>query len=48
MELLEELNRESGSTIIIVTHDITLAQRAGRMIRLKDGAVVEDVSRPAP
>jgi putative ABC transport system ATP-binding protein len=47
VELLEELNRESGSTIIIVTHDITLAQRAGRMIRLKDGAVVEDVTRPA-
>ncbi len=48
VELLEELNRESGSTIIIVTHDITLAQRAGRMIRLKDGVVVEDVSRNAP
>ncbi len=47
VELLEELNRESGSTIIIVTHDITLAQRAGRMIRLKDGVVVEDVSKPA-
>ncbi len=47
VELLEELNRESGSTIIIVTHDITLAQRAGRMIRLKDGVVVEDVTRPA-
>ena len=42
VELLVELNRESGSTIIIVTHDITLAQRAGRMIRLKDGVVVED------
>ena len=48
MELLEELNRESGSTIIIVTHDITLAQRAGRMIRLKDGVVVEDTTRVTP
>jgi putative ABC transport system ATP-binding protein len=48
VELLEELNRESGSTIIIVTHDITLAQRAGRMIRLKDGVVVEDATRAAP
>jgi putative ABC transport system ATP-binding protein len=47
VELLEELNRESGSTIIIVTHDITLAQRAGRMIRLKDGVVVEDATRAA-
>jgi putative ABC transport system ATP-binding protein len=48
VELLEELNRESGSTIILVTHDITLAQRAGRMIRLRDGVVVEDTGRPAP
>jgi putative ABC transport system ATP-binding protein len=42
VELLEELNRESGSTIILVTHDITLARRAGRMIHLKDGLVVDD------
>ena len=48
VELLEELNRESGSTIILVTHDITLAQHASRMIRLKDGVVVEDTARPVP
>src|ERR1035437_3689456 len=42
VELLEELNRESGSTIILVTHDITLARRASRMIHLKDGVVVDD------
>ena len=42
--LLEELNRESGSTVVIVTHDLTLAQRAHRMIRLRDGEVVEDVA----
>lgn len=44
VELLEELNRESGSTVVIVTHDLTLAQRAHRMIRLRDGVVVEDVA----
>jgi putative ABC transport system ATP-binding protein len=42
VELLENLNRESGSTVILVTHDAALAQRAGRMIRLRDGAVVSD------
>ena len=42
--LLEELNRESGSTVVIVTHDLALAQRAHRMIRLRDGEVVEDVA----
>ena len=40
--LLEELNRESGSTIILVTHDLSLAARAQRTIRLRDGLVVED------
>ena len=41
-ELLESLNQSSGSTIVLVTHDMALAERAGRLIRLKDGAVVED------
>lgn len=41
--LLEALNRESGSTVVLVTHDLTLAQRAHRLIRLADGVVVEDV-----
>lgn len=42
VELLEQLNKSSGSTVVIVTHDMTLAERAGRIIRLRDGAVVED------
>ncbi|MFN8669734.1 MAG: ABC transporter ATP-binding protein [Gemmatimonadaceae bacterium] len=40
--LLEELNRESGSTIVLVTHDLTLAERTQRVIRLSDGVVIED------
>ncbi|MFN9213528.1 MAG: ABC transporter ATP-binding protein [Gemmatimonadota bacterium] len=42
VELLEQLNRESGSTVILVTHDLQLAERAQRVIRLRDGAVIED------
>ncbi len=42
VELLDELNRESGATVVIVTHDLTLAEHAQRVIRLKDGIVVED------
>ena len=42
VELLETLNRESGSTVVLVTHDLTLARRARRIIRLSDGAVVND------
>ena len=43
--LLEALNRESGSTIVLVTHEMYLAERSGRIIRLKDGEVVEDRAR---
>jgi putative ABC transport system ATP-binding protein len=42
VELLETLNRESGTTIVLVTHDLALAGRAQRIIRLADGAVVSD------
>jgi putative ABC transport system ATP-binding protein len=48
VELLETLNRESGTTIVLVTHDLTLARRAQRIIRLADGAVVSDAPSDAP
>jgi putative ABC transport system ATP-binding protein len=41
-ELLESLNSDSGSTIVLVTHDLNLAQRARRTIRLSDGEIVAD------
>jgi putative ABC transport system ATP-binding protein len=41
-ELLRSLNSEGGSTIVLVTHDISLASQASRIIRLLDGVVVED------
>ena len=40
IELLVELNRESGTTIVLATHDADLAARAKRTLRLRDGAVV--------
>ena len=40
--LLEQLNREDGTTIVLVTHDQQLARRLGRSIRLADGVVIED------
>src|SRR5205085_11354599 len=38
--LLEALNRESRTTIILVTHDLNLAAHAQRIIRLSDSRVV--------
>jgi putative ABC transport system ATP-binding protein len=40
--LMEELNRELGTTLVLVTHDHDLAARARRTIRLSDGRIVED------
>ena len=43
VELLQALDRERGCTIVLVTHDVTLAARTQRTIRLRDGLVVEDI-----
>jgi ABC-type lipoprotein export system ATPase subunit len=40
--LLEQLNREDGTTVVLVTHDPKLATRLGRSIRLADGVIIED------
>ena len=40
MSLLEDINKQ-GTTIIMVTHDAELAQRASRTIQVKDGRVSE-------
>ena len=40
INLLFELNAEAGTTLVLVTHDETLARRCGRQIRLAGGRVV--------
>ncbi len=41
LQLFEELHRE-GKTIVMVTHDLDVAERAHRIIRLSDGEVISD------
>jgi len=42
IEVFERLNRELGVTVIMVTHDMELARRTRRIIRLVDGEIVYD------
>ncbi|HVU15493.1 MAG TPA: ABC transporter permease [Candidatus Didemnitutus sp.] len=55
LQMLQQLNAESGITIILVTHDDHVAQHARRIIRIKDGVIIEEgagsaaaASAPAP
>ena len=42
IDLLFELNEEQGTTLIMATHDVTLASRCRQRIRLQAGRLVED------
>ena len=42
IDLLFELNREQGTTLVLVTHDMTLSERCQRRLVLDAGALVED------
>ena len=42
MEIFERLN-DQGITIIVVTHEAEIADRAKRRIEFRDGKVIEDV-----
>lgn len=44
IDLLFELNRERGTTLVLVTHDEALAARCDRRIRLEAGRVVDTVA----
>ncbi len=47
LDLLQRLVRERQQTVIMVTHDAGIAAAAGRIVRMKDGRVVEVVAREA-
>jgi len=45
-DLLFELNKDEGTTLIIVTHDRELASKCNRIIELKSGSIISDTTSP--
>ncbi len=46
VELFHSLHAD-GATVVVITHESDVAARAGRVIRLRDGSVIEDVRAAA-
>ena len=46
MDLLFEVNRSRGTTLVLVTHDRDIAARASMRIALRDGRIAERIARP--
>lgn len=42
VRLLFDLNKDAGTTLVIVTHDIELAQKTGRILKLKGGKIISN------
>jgi putative ABC transport system ATP-binding protein len=46
MGLIEQLNRENGQTFVMVTHDPRVAERTRRIVRMRDGQIIEADAPP--
>lgn len=42
IKLLFDLNKEAGTTLVLVTHDMDLAARTNRIVRIKGGVIISD------
>ncbi|MFK7778300.1 MAG: ATP-binding cassette domain-containing protein, partial [Gimesia sp.] len=48
LEVLENLNRELGKTIVIITHNSAIGQMAKRIVRIGSGTIAETKNNPEP
>ena len=46
LEAIERVNRDLGTTTVVITHNVDIAQMADRVIRLSDGHIVSDEANP--
>jgi len=46
LEAIERVNRELGTTTVVITHNVDIAQMADRVIRLSDGRIISDEVNP--
>ncbi|WP_226390085.1 ABC transporter ATP-binding protein [Penaeicola halotolerans] len=44
-DLIFDLNKESGTTLVLVTHDLELAARTQRIVRIKGGKIISDTAQ---
>ena len=47
IDLIFELARDRGATLVLITHDGELANRCGRVLRMRDGRIDEDAGAQA-
>jgi putative ABC transport system ATP-binding protein len=47
LDVMEQLNRSTGTTFLFSTHDPQVMERAHRLIRLRDGQITGDETRPS-
>jgi putative ABC transport system ATP-binding protein len=43
MEIFQHLNRERGITVVLITHELDIAEYGTRIVSFRDGVVVSDI-----
>lgn len=48
LALLRKINRQTGKTVILITHNLDIARMADRIIKMKSGTIIGNALNPAP